>query len=48
MSKKDTSSRVEHVKNVINKSTNTTQAVKDLSSKLFLSERTIWRDYRKG
>ena len=45
MSKKDTTPRAEYVKEVVNNSSNTTEAVKSLANELFLSERTIWRDY---
>ena len=41
------SKRAEHVKKVVNKSKNTSQAIKELSNTLYLSERTIERDLKK-
>lgn len=39
--------RAEHIKNVVNKSKNTTKAIKRLSNELYLSERTIERDLKR-
>ncbi len=39
--------RAEYVKKEVNKSKNTTKAIKRLSNELYLSERTIERDLKK-
>lgn len=44
MNKSKIDERKEYVKDVVNKSENTTKAVEKLANELFLSERTIWRD----
>lgn len=36
--------RKEFVRNYVNNSSNVTEAVKELSEKLYLSEQTIWKD----
>ena len=44
MRKSKIDQRREHVKEYVNNSPKTDDAVKELSDKLFLSERTIYRD----
>ena len=39
--------RADHIKKEVNKSKNTSKAIKKLSNDLYLSERTIERDLRK-
>lgn len=46
MNKSKLEQRREYVKEQINSAPNTTQAVKELSDKLFLSEKTIWNDLK--
>jgi DeoR/GlpR family transcriptional regulator of sugar metabolism len=45
--KKILEKRAQHIKNVVNKSKNTTKAIKKLSESLYLSERTIERDLKR-
>lgn len=46
--KNNVEERARFVVDYINESTSTTAAVKELSAKLFLSERTIYNDLEKG
>jgi hypothetical protein len=39
--------RAEHVKDYVNNSPKTSQAVKELAKQLFLKERTIWDDLKR-
>ena len=46
MKKSRLEERREFVKETINSAPKVSEAVKDLSNNLFLSERTIWEDYK--
>ena len=45
--KKNIDKRAEYVKQQLAKSQNITKAVKEISEKLFISERQVWRDLQK-
>lgn len=47
MKKSKLDERREFVKGVVNSSQSTTEAVKQLADKLFVSEQTIWKDLKK-
>jgi hypothetical protein len=46
MNKNKIDKRREYVKDVVNSSSKSTEAVRQLAEELYLSERTIWRDFR--
>lgn len=39
--------RAEYIKEYVNKSQSTTNAVRELAEKLFLGESTVWKDFKK-
>ena len=47
MKKSKLDERSNFIKETVNSSQSTTEAVKQLADKLFVSERTIWRDLKK-